>query len=168
MAIAERMEPLLGISEEVQKLLRCPVCHATLQVAGQALDCIGPSCGACFPLVDGIPVLIDERSSVFSLDDFVSRRGTFFANVSGRESTLKKALRRCIPTIDNNVKAEENYIRLRELLLGQSTSPRVLVLGGGIPGEGMQILAGTKNIELVETDASFGPRTRLICDAHDI
>jgi SAM-dependent methyltransferase len=54
------------------------------------------------------------------------------------------------------------------LLLGESASPRVLVIGASILGEGMQSLAETATIELVETDASFGPRTQLICDAHDI
>ena len=35
-------------------------------------------------------------------------------------------------------------------------------------GVGMEDLVKEKEIELVETDASFGPRTMLICDAHDI
>jgi ubiquinone/menaquinone biosynthesis C-methylase UbiE len=32
----------------------------------------------------------------------------------------------------------------------------------------MEVLADATDIELVETDVSFGPRTQLICDAHDI
>jgi SAM-dependent methyltransferase len=44
----------------------------------------------------------------------------------------------------------------------------VLVIGGSITGVGMEDLVNEKEIELVETDVSFGPRTMLICDAHDI
>jgi hypothetical protein len=32
----------------------------------------------------------------------------------------------------------------------------------------MNIIASASRIELIETAVSFGPRTRLICDAHDI
>ncbi len=39
---------------------------------------------------------------------------------------------------------------------------------GSIVGEGMEALIGHPNIELVESDVSFGPRTTVIGDAHSI
>jgi ubiquinone/menaquinone biosynthesis C-methylase UbiE len=42
------------------------------------------------------------------------------------------------------------------------------VIGGSILGEAIESLASNATIDLVETDVSLGPHTRLICDAHDI
>lgn len=160
------MQPQIRISERVQELLCCPICHAKLKRAGEQFECTNSECATHFPIVDGIPVLINEQSSVFSIDDFISHRKTFFGNIS--ENRLKKTIRCLIPTISKNIKGKLNYSRMSHELLRQSTSPRVLVIGGSILGQGMESLANNTAIDLVESDVSFGPRTMLICDAHDI
>jgi SAM-dependent methyltransferase len=63
---------------------------------------------------------------------------------------------------------ERNFAQLARLLLADSDEPRVLVVGGRVLGQGIEHLLGQPDIELVETDVAFGPRTGLICDAHDI
>ena len=73
-----------------------------------------------------------------------------------------------VPSISKNMKAKHNYEKLAALLLDRSATARVLVVGGSILGEGMASLAQNRSLELVDTDVSFGPRTMLICDAHDI
>lgn len=73
-----------------------------------------------------------------------------------------------MPTIHRNIKGKSNYSRLSDLLLKRSTSPRVLVIGGSILGQCMESLMNTATLDLVESDVSFGPRTMLICDAHNI
>ncbi|HTD95600.1 MAG TPA: Trm112 family protein [Edaphobacter sp.] len=40
--------------------LVCPVCRQTLQLDGSAIRCNG--CGRCYPIVDGIPVLLEDRA----------------------------------------------------------------------------------------------------------
>lgn len=162
------MWPQIKISQTVQELLRCPICHAKLRQAGQQFACTNSECDTHFPVVDGIPVLLNEKSSVFSIDDFVSYRKTFFSNV--RENKLKKTLRRFIfiPTISKNIKGKSNYRRMNDLLLRQSISPRILVIGGSVLGQGIESLINNTSLDLVESDVSFGPRTMLICDAHDI
>jgi SAM-dependent methyltransferase len=64
--------------------------------------------------------------------------------------------------------AERNFKMFASLLIEQTSSPRVLVVGGSTLGEGLSNLLAYPAIELVETDVTFGPRTSLICDAHDI
>lgn len=161
------MQPQIRISKRVQKLLCCPICHAELKQAEEHYECMNSECATRFPIVDGIPVLINEQSSVFSIDDVIShRKPIFFGNIN--ENRLKKIIRSLIPTISKNIKAKLNYSRMSHELLKQSTSPLVLVIGGGILGQGMESLANNTAIELVESDISFCPRTILICDAHDI
>jgi uncharacterized protein YbaR (Trm112 family) len=41
-------------------LLVCPVCHAALALAGEAILCTG--CARRYPIVDGLPVLIASRA----------------------------------------------------------------------------------------------------------
>lgn len=147
----------------VHHLLRCPICGAEVAAVEGALKCLNPACGAIFPIVDGIPILINEDVSIFSLADFVQRRDTYFD-----EGRVEEALKRLLPSLSKNVKGVRNYALLTKLLLRFSPTPRVLVLGGSIVGSGMKALLAHPLIELVETDVSFGPRTALICDAHDI
>lgn len=160
------MPTQIRFSQSIQELLRCPVCRANLKQTGEQLECTNHECATRFPVVDGVPVLVNEQSSVFSIDDFVSHRETFFGKTSANK--LKKAIRLLTPTISKNIKGRSNYSQFSEVLLGQSGSPRVLVIGGSILGQGMESLADNSAVDLVESDVSFGPRTMLICDAHDI
>ena len=131
--------------------------------------CLNPDCTGCFPILDGIPILINEKNSVFSVEDFVQRRNTTFILRPAGWKVLLERLLDLLPDVTLSVHADRNYGLLRDLLLQQSLAPHVLVLGGSIPGEGMQSLArDAPSIELIGTDVSFGPLTALVCDAHDI
>lgn len=156
----------IKLSGENLNLLRCPVCGMALSVADVHLDCANPECGAQFPIVDGVPILINDHNSVFSIDDFAQGRATFFD--TRPRGWAARTMQRLTPSLIANIKGKANYARLAELLLEQSDAPRVLVLGGSIEGIGMEPLIERKEIELVDTDVAFGPRTKIICDAHDI
>ncbi len=159
------MQSQTRLSDTVQKLLRCPTCHAALKESPGRFECTNAACAVRFPIVDGIPVLINEQSSIFSIDDFISHRKTFFGTTN---QSKKKSVATILPSISKNITGKSNCSRLRQILLRQSSSPRVLVIGGSILGQGMESLADNPEIDLVESDVSFGPRTLLIGDAHDI
>jgi uncharacterized protein len=57
-------EKSLSFDANVLAILACPVCHGRLDLAdaSQVIQCRG--CGRAYPIVDGIPVLIAERSSL--------------------------------------------------------------------------------------------------------
>jgi SAM-dependent methyltransferase len=118
--------------------------------------------------VDGIPVLLDERKSVFSIEDYIAHKETFFNDADGSKNRLRKLAVRLVPSINRNVRSRENYRQLGNLLLRQCSTPRVLVIGGSILGQGMEALTRYGSLDLVETDVSLGPRTALVCDAHDL
>ena len=115
-------------------------------------------------LVGGIPILLNESHSIFSFDDYVRGRATYFT----KESRLRRVAKRVLPSLGSNVRSTPNIAKLVELVRGNSDSPRVLVIGGGILGVGMGPLDDADDIELVETDVSLGPRTQIVCDAHDL
>ncbi len=155
----------LKMPSALQELLRCPTCESTVQRHGQYFACVADACGSRFPIVDGVPVLIDERKSIFTLDDFTQQRETYFARPS---NMVVGAFRRCLPELGVNLGARRNYAHFARLLRAVDTTPRVLVLGGSIVGDGMEDLLSSGNIQFIESDVSFGPRTVLIADAHDI
>jgi SAM-dependent methyltransferase len=129
------------------------------------LQCVNASCGVNFPVIDDCPVLLNEATSVFSFDDFRQRRNLFF---DLNPTRFHSFVTRLLPTMGLNVKSRPNFERLAALLSAESQAPRVLVVGGSILGFGMEAIVSVPGIEIAETDVSLGPRTMLICDAHDL
>ncbi len=159
------MQSSIKLSEVAQQLLRCPKCKAKLELLGEEYQCENPDCNLSFPIINGIPILIDEDHSVFSIDDFVNQRNsTFYQSLN----KLERAVMRFAPQISRKIKSRENFNKLAKLLLDQSSTPKVLVIGGSILGQGMEAITLHSCIELVDSDVTFGPRTILVCDAHNI
>jgi len=163
------MKPQLNkLPISLQNLLCCPVCKEKIEFKNEHFVCTNAKCQSIFPVINDIPVLINEKMSLFSFDDFFNHRNT---TVNLRESKirkLRKLLIQLVPKISKNIKAKQNYANFAELLLKQSMVPKVLILGCGNLGAQMKTLLSYSSLELVESDVSFGPRTQLIVDAHDI
>lgn len=167
------MDPSRGmrLSKDIIALLRCPVCHSHLRCEDDGFTCLAATgCGLRFPTVDGVPVLINDANSLFSIDDFVHGRPTTYR--AGRPATPIRRLGRLLlghlPELGRSRYSAGNYERFGRLLLEGSDHPRVLVVGARVVGEGMHRLEAEGRLDLVEADIAFGPRTSLVCDAHDL
>jgi len=132
------------------------------------MRCRGGECGASYPVLDGIPILINEDSSVFRIDDLVASFQSDGESAFGAVQALKSLLRRIEPSISRNRNAPANYARFTALVKERSERPRVLIVGGQVVGSGMDALVLDPSICLVETDVGMGDRTQAIVDAHDI
>lgn len=152
------------LSEEMQTLLACPICRASLGRTAERLVCTNEQCGMLFPIINGIPVLINEANSLFSIADFEQRKNTTHPHVS----PLRRLVARYLPQIGSNLKARKNYAGFASLLLRHTDWPRVLVIGGSEAGLGMQSILSVPSIKFIDSDVSFGARTQLICDGHDL
>ena len=148
--------------------LICPVCHGDLEEGDGRLVCLRADCRTEFPVVDGIPVLINESRSLFSIADFVKHDDTFFKSPESRVFALAMKVLSRLPSITRSVGTRERYAAMAELLLKETPNPVVLIVGGSIVGYGMEEFLSNPAIRFVETDISFGPRARMICDGHDI
>jgi len=149
------------LTDDTATLLRCPVCRGQLQREETLYRCVADDCGRAWPIVHETPIFIDDASSLFSLDDVLRTK-------SGAPSSLSRIRRRWVPSVAANWPAAANYRRFAELVLQRSPHPRVLVVGGRILGQGMEELVAHPQIEMVESDAFWGPRTALLFDAHQI
>lgn len=155
----------LKLNHHVRERLCCPRCRSSLVWSPTNALCSSTECGRNFPIIHGIPVLIDESKSIFDIADFVERSETTFRT---SDRLLKDTFKGVMPRIGHNIHAARNYLRFAKEVLAGSPRALVLVVGGGMLGKGMESLIDNPAIELVETDVALGPRTALIGDSHDI
>ena len=59
----------MPLSDRVRKLLRCPYCGASLRDRLTQFECVNAQCGREFPVLNGIPILLNEASGLFGLQD---------------------------------------------------------------------------------------------------
>lgn len=155
--------------------LRCPATGSALSRDGDFL--VAADGARRYPIVEGIPVLIAEERSLFDVDLIVRHEGRaagrrhLRARIRLAGLALVELVLSVLPTRSRNVAASENYRTLARLLRERATrsgNPRLLVVGGRIAGAGTAEILERPEIEVVETDVALGPRTQLVCDAHDL
>jgi len=145
----------------------CPVCKkGYLKFNSKKLLCINKKCQLEFPLIKGIPILINEKSSIFSIDDFTNKRETTIK--FKKDKFIIKILKKFIPKIKSNLSNKDNFLFLSKLLLKRSQKNKVLVIGSGIEGKGLDILRSIKGMNIISSDVSISSGTNVICDAHDL
>jgi len=154
------------INKNFKNKVQCPVCNGEVIFESKNFKCKKKSCSKEFPIVNGIPVMINESNSVFSIKDFEKQKDTFF--ISQKESSFYKFLKKVTPNIGKNIKSEKNYKKLGKLLLKNIKKPKVLIIGGSIDGEGVSELKKFSEIQFIESDISFGKNTKIILDSHNI
>jgi SAM-dependent methyltransferase len=141
--------------------VRCPICAGKLERRGHALSC--QDCGHEHPIVRDVPVLLNEERSVFTADEVAAAGPAAFD--ASAAPWWRTTLGNAIPGITVNLTAPRI---LRELEARLPAGARVLVIGGGILGAGMEALVANTALDVVESDVFLGPRTAVLFDAHDI
>jgi SAM-dependent methyltransferase len=154
-------------------LLRCPRTGSELGV-DEDLALVAEGGPWRYPVVDGVPVLIDEDRSLMDVSWIIADRPEPIradAPRPGPAASLLGRARGLWPSTDRNVAAGQNYRRLVELLRVRSASgrrPRVLVVGGQADGAVSEELLDCAELQVIETGVAFGPRTDVVCDCHDL
>ncbi len=149
------------MSKDIEQKLICPSTKCNLRQNGKYLESVSNP-AIRYPIIDGIPVLIDNEKSLFSIDDFVYNRKTTFDAEPG---IIKKTIRELIPDISANIRTSDNYEKIAALLPANS---KILVIGGSVKGQGMDSIYDNESFEVIGSDVAFGEYTKLISDAHDI
>jgi hypothetical protein len=156
----------MRLSPEIQAKLRCPATNGKLLINGSYLEStLDPNFR--YPILDGIPILIDDRKSIFAIADFIERKNTTFDlnNFDRKKNKLKKLIWQLIPDISVNIKAKKNYHKFIAVL---PPAAKILVIGGSVRGQGMEEIYTTDGFEIVGADVSFGPEAKIVSDAHDL
>jgi SAM-dependent methyltransferase len=156
------------LAGDLLPLLRCPVSGRPLAECDGML--VSDDGANAYEMRDGVPILLAPGRSVFD-GDILERRSAGERSLGARLGARLSAMR------SRNLAAEHACARLltelRRPLPGDAGHDprrrlRVLVIGGRIEGPGLSLLLTEPMLDLVETDVAFGPRTRIVCDAHDL
>jgi SAM-dependent methyltransferase len=152
---------------ELLELLRCPVSGERLTPSGDG----GLRAGdRRYPVIDGVPILVGEDCELVTAEDYLIEHRA--GHERGARATFSRLMRRAThlgPSITRNIGSADHYAELRRLLLADAAPgrrPRVLVVGGAVPGTGFEALLEGNGIDVLETDLALGPRTKVVCDAH--
>ena len=149
----------MKISQEILQRLICPKTKSKLIVCNDYLQSEADS-QIRYPVVNDIPVLINNQNSIFSIEDFTKQVNTTFEL---DETAFRKLVKKWMPKITHNISAKKNYDELISLL---PSNAKILVIGGSIKGQGMDRVYAADSFEIIGTDVSFGPYTKMICDAY--
>ena len=159
-------QELVGLPATVEARLRCPKCKAPVTRNDAGFACEAMDCRKEYPIAGGIPVFLDESKSLMSPADIVR---DLVAPSQTTKTGLRASLKSLLPDLGSNLMGSANYKHLSTLLNGLSAQPLLLIVGGQRLGAGMEVLfEDSSGARIVETDIVVGPRTRLVCDAHDL
>jgi SAM-dependent methyltransferase len=116
-----------------------------------------------YDVVDGRPVLVDFDNSILVREDI---RGMTSVVTRRAYGGLMGVAKRIVSPPKRATRA--NLERLMGLLLGQPGTTRVLVVGGGTVGQGLEPLYDASRIEVAGFDIYSSRYVQFVADAHQI
>lgn len=148
-------------------LLICPRCSSSVRPS-DGWRCVNTTCEyarASFPVVAGQPALVEFDRSIVSADDLKAHDGESAIERRQRPGFVRRLVHPA------NEQAPRNARRMLEILRHQGSGgarPRVLVIGGGTVGDGLEELYADSGVDLVAFDVYASPHTQFVADAHRI
>ena len=143
----------------------CPKSGKILQNNGDTL--VTENGKQSYSVIDGIPVLIDFSNSILKEKDFESihiPRVVERPNNKGLRALAKRIVSPPKRATASNVSALINLLTNQ----GNGDNSRVLIIGGGSVGQGMQSLYESGQIDVVSFDVYASKNIQFIADGHSI
>ena len=151
-----------------REICACPRCRSALEFSDSAVRCGNPACRyggkPGFPIVDGRPALIDFDNSVIDRDRLLKSAG---ASYMQRRGAWKKRLFRVMFGDDRSAAFAAEELHALCTRRG-ARKPRLLVIGGGTVGYGMNALYSRDHFETIASDIYVSPLVQMVADAHGL
>jgi SAM-dependent methyltransferase len=153
----------MPVYEKLTGLMRCPRCKRDLV---SVTECPNGECpySRGFRNIRGQPVLIDFENSIFEETQYNGESGYSEGVRYGK--TVGSFLEQLL------MKDSSAGRRCCELLLEQarklSPRPRILVIGGGSIGSGLDDLYNDDDVVLIGSDIYASPHTDVVADGHSL
>jgi SAM-dependent methyltransferase len=150
------------------EMCACPRCRSALEFSDSSVRCGNAACRYSnepgFPIVDGRPALIDFDNSVIDRDRLLASAAATYMR---RPGALKLRLFRVLFGVDGSAAYAAEKFHALCTRRGLSR-PRLLVIGGGAAGSGMDALYARNYFDIITSDIYASPLVQLIADAHAI
>ena len=160
--------PFLPMSTLVS-LLACPACGSPLGGTVEALGCTSIDCHRIYPSVgsNSTPILIESEASIVDVSALLKTGAVsqFSREAGGWLSRLVTRI-----TVHRNRTAERFVQQLAIDLIAetQDRRPRLLIVGGGAVGNGIESLYADPSLDLLAFDIYESEQCQFIADAHQI
>jgi len=139
----------------------CPADHAALLASSGGLSCT--LCGTFYPVVNGVPVLINDGNSVFRRADFAGdaayQGASGYGGAADKTSGLRRAYRSFARKLSEAPVPSDGGIERIRTMLEADPARKVLIIGAGERQSGPNA---------VRTDVAFAAGVDCICDSHDL
>ena len=149
--------------------LTCPRCRNRISSADGSWRCTSGVCPYAtdpFPAIRDRPALVDFERSVLSAEAIQGSQAASLVTRPTRPSIVKRMLHPA------NTQAPRIAARMVDLLLADVTAtgrrPRILVIGGGTIGDGLEALYADERIDLIGFDVYASDQTQFVADGHQI
>lgn len=149
-----------SMSHSLPKSLACPAHKIALD---ERLFC--PVCDKAYPSMEGVPILINDASSVFRIADYLDRNAYGGASAYGghldEHRGLRRVYRRAMNRLSESASPIQDYDvdRAVDRILSSNSAAEILVIGSGDT---------TIRGNATYTDVAFGANVQCIADAHDL
>ncbi|XCN74207.1 MAG: class I SAM-dependent methyltransferase [Candidatus Electrothrix aestuarii] len=158
---------------DIRERIICPICQHHTTYSTTSVRCMNVECETEFPVTGGIPILINESESLFTIEKFLTHQQKKYQAITTKNSATTKVkqfakrMRGMLqPSLSLNLSYKRNFNMLNRLLSHQK-NPKILIIGGAIITSGTEMLFAPERT-IVESDIYIGPRTQVIIDAHHI
>jgi SAM-dependent methyltransferase len=163
-------EPVLALDAMVdQDLFICPRCASPVRPEVGRWRCSGAHCRYAdepFPVVSGVPALVDFEHSVLDADRLRAVQGASEVHRSRYNRALSRLLHPANTTAPTNVARMLELLAADDATVGQR--PRILVIGGGTVGAGLEKLYADPTVDLICFDIYASPAVQFIADTHAV
>lgn len=119
-----------------------------------------------FPRLDGRPVLIDFRESILLEGDLLARAGKSFMRRDDMRTDLSTRVRKKL--LGRNLTAMRNAESMIAAMKKVTSRPKLLIIGGGAIGSGIEQIYSDPELEILATDIYVSPLTQILADGHQL
>lgn len=160
--------PLLPM-DAVVPLLACPACGSPLDGSAEALGCTSDDCKRVYPAVGSksTPILVDSDVSIVDVCALLKTDAVSQVSRKAQGWLGRLAVRL---TVQPNRTAERFARRLAIDLVDETRDhrPRLLIVGGGAIGSGIESLYANPDLDVVAFDIYKSENCQFIADGHQI
>ncbi|WP_087001613.1 class I SAM-dependent methyltransferase [Rhizobium sullae] len=148
-------------------LLLCPRTMSPLRLEGGKLVANDSGSERVFEyrMIDGAPILIDFEQSVFTESE-ITCRNAGSAIVRPEYTGLQRSLKRMVSPAKSGTRV--NILNLVRHLEKNDGPSKVLIIGGGSVGNGLEPVYDHPRLEVYSFDVYVTPHVQFVADAHKI
>jgi SAM-dependent methyltransferase len=150
-------------------ILACPLCKNGLVEKSHKFYCENTICfhhKSSFPqIINNKPILIDSNNSLLNIETLINTSAISLVKRGERFNFLTRTIRRLL---NGSNKVTKSNVKLIIEELNKIQDSKILIIGGGTIGAGMNALYETYTSNIISFDVYDSNNIDLIADAHSL